>query len=52
MDGIIQESNLDKMGKTNLWLRQQLKEKGFLHIKNISFCSYQDGEFYVDLIDK
>ncbi|UTI41871.1 DUF421 domain-containing protein [Niallia sp. RD1] len=52
MDGIIQESNLDKMGRTNLWLRQQLKEKGFLHIKNISFCSYQDGEFYVDLIDK
>ncbi|CAI9396854.1 MULTISPECIES: DUF421 domain-containing protein [Bacillaceae] len=51
MDGIIQESNLTKIGKTNLWLRQQLKEKGYTNIKNISFCSYQDGEFYIDLMD-
>ncbi|MEQ2465729.1 DUF421 domain-containing protein [Niallia sp. Sow4_A1] len=51
MDGIIQESNLTKIGKTNLWLRQQLKEKGYTKIKNISFCSYQDGEFYIDLMD-
>jgi len=52
MDGIIQESNLAKISKTNLWLRQQLKEKGYTNIKNISFCSYQDGEFYIDLIDQ
>ncbi|SLL32523.1 Protein of uncharacterised function (DUF421) [Mycobacteroides abscessus subsp. abscessus] len=52
MDGIIQESNLSTIGKTNLWLRQQLKEKGYTDIKNISFCSYQDGEFYIDLIDQ
>jgi len=51
MDGIIQESNLTKIGKTNLWLRQQLKEKGYTNIKNISFCSFQDGEFYIDLMD-
>ncbi|WP_400242615.1 DUF421 domain-containing protein [Niallia sp. JL1B1071] len=51
MDGIIQESNLTKIGKTNLWLRQQLREKGYTNIKNISFCSYQDGEFYIDLMD-
>lgn len=51
MDGVIQESNLSTIGKTNLWLRQQLKEKGYTNIKNISFCSYQDGEFYIDLID-
>lgn len=52
MDGIIQESNLATIGKTNLWLRQQLKEKGYTNIKKISFCSYQDGEFYIDLIDQ
>ncbi|MEI2367843.1 YetF domain-containing protein, partial [Niallia circulans] len=51
MDGIIQESNLERIGKTNLWLRQQLKDKGYVNIKNISFCSYQDGEFYIDVID-
>ncbi|HWJ77000.1 MAG TPA: DUF421 domain-containing protein [Niallia sp.] len=51
MDGVIQESNLERIGKTNLWLRQNLKEKGYPNIKEISFCSYQDGEFYIDVWD-
>ncbi|KAB7667305.1 DUF421 domain-containing protein [Bacillus sp. B1-b2] len=49
MDGIVQESNLVTIGKTNLWLRQNLKERGYENIKDISFCSYQDGDFYIDL---
>jgi uncharacterized membrane protein YcaP (DUF421 family) len=52
MDGEIQESNLGKINKTNLWLRQRLREKGFQNIKDISFCSYQNGEFYIDLKDE
>lgn len=52
MDGIVQESNLVTIGKTNLWLRQNLKERGYDNIKDISFCSYQDGNFYIDLQDK
>lgn len=52
IDGDIQESNLAKINKTNLWLRQQLREKGYLNIKDISFCSYQNGDFFIDLIDK
>ncbi|MGJ7920584.1 DUF421 domain-containing protein [Neobacillus sp. LXY-4] len=52
MDGTIQEQNLMMINKTNLWLRQQLKKKGYNHIKDISFCSYQDGEFFIDIKDE
>ncbi|MFD2446188.1 DUF421 domain-containing protein [Bacillus sp. CGMCC 1.16607] len=48
MDGEIQEVNLSRINKTNLWLRQELKKKGYTDIKNISFCSYQNGSFYID----
>jgi uncharacterized membrane protein YcaP (DUF421 family) len=52
MDGVIQEFNLKNMGKTNLWLRQELRKKGYTRINHISFCSFQDGQFYIDLKDK
>lgn len=52
IDGEIQQDHLKKMDKTELWLRQQLKKLGYTDIKNISFCSFQDGQFYIDLIDE
>ncbi len=52
IDGTIQESNLVTINKTNLWLRQQLRQKGYSNIKDISFCSYQNGEFFIDINDE
>lgn len=52
VDGAIQESNLRRINKTNFWLRQQLRERGIQNIKDISFCSYQNGEFYIDIKDE
>ncbi|WP_141433654.1 DUF421 domain-containing protein [Bacillus sp. 03113] len=52
IDGIIQEKNLEKINQTNLWLRSQLRQRGIKHLKQVSFCSYQNGEFFIDLIDK
>lgn len=52
MDGEIVEENLKKIGKTNLWLRQSLRKNGYRNIKIISFCSYQDGEFFIDEKDE
>lgn len=52
IDGVIQESNLIRIEKTNLWLRQELKKQGYKDIKKISFCSFQDGQFFVDLMDE
>ncbi|WP_160722216.1 DUF421 domain-containing protein [Bacillus sp. USDA818B3_A] len=51
MDGQIDEENLKRINKTNLWLRQELKKKGYREIKNISFCSFENGNFYIDLKD-
>ncbi|MFD3449380.1 DUF421 domain-containing protein [Microbacteriaceae bacterium 4G12] len=51
IDGVIQEDNLQKMDKTNLWLRQKLRDLGYYDVKQISFCSFQDGQFFVDKKD-
>ncbi len=52
MDGKIQEEHLKKVNKTNLWLRQQLRSLGYKDFKNISFCSYDNGVFFIDLKDE
>ncbi|HEY2420163.1 MAG TPA: DUF421 domain-containing protein [Neobacillus sp.] len=49
LDGTIEEENLQRINKTNLWLRQELKKKGYRDLKKISFCSYENGKFFIDL---
>jgi uncharacterized membrane protein YcaP (DUF421 family) len=51
-DGVIQEEHLAIINKTNLWLRQQLRERGYRDIKKISYCSYDNGTFYIDEKDE
>ncbi len=54
IDGSIQKDHLDKINKTEDWLRKKLKRKGYdeKDIENISFCSYQNNQFYIDTIGK
>lgn len=52
LDGQIEEGNLQTINKTNLWLRQELKKQGYRDIKKISFCSYENGKFFIDLQDE
>jgi uncharacterized membrane protein YcaP (DUF421 family) len=52
IDGCIEEENLERINKTNFWLRQELKKLGYRDVKKISFCSYENGKFFVDLIDE
>ncbi len=52
LDGIIQETNLKKMDKTNFWLRQQLRKRGYNDIQKISFCSFENGQFFIDIHDE
>jgi uncharacterized membrane protein YcaP (DUF421 family) len=52
LDGEIQMKHLELMDKTSFWLRKELKEKGFPNVKEISFCSFHNGEFYIDLKEK
>ncbi|WP_419393656.1 DUF421 domain-containing protein [Cytobacillus praedii] len=49
LDGIVQEENLEVIKETNFWLRQQLRKRGFNDLNKISFCSYENGQFYIDL---
>lgn len=52
LDGLVQYDNLHKMGKTEAWLQQKLRELGYTDIAEISYCSFQDGQFFIDRIDK
>lgn len=52
IDGAISEENLKRIEKTNFWLRKELKKRGYHEIKNISFCSYENGKFFIDLMDE
>lgn len=52
IDGLIQEENLFRIGKTNLWLRQQLRDLGYIDLKNISLCTHNKGAFFIDLTDE
>ncbi|WP_102345438.1 DUF421 domain-containing protein [Bacillus sp. Marseille-P3661] len=49
-DGIIQEDQLQRMNKTNLWLRQELRKLGYKDVKKIMYCSMNDdGTLFVNL---
>lgn len=52
IDGAIEEDNLKRINKTNLWLRQKLKKMGYRDVRKISFCSYENGKFFVDILDE
>ncbi|MBS4173670.1 DUF421 domain-containing protein [Bacillus sp. FJAT-49736] len=52
MDGQIIQENLQKTEKSEMWLRRELRKRGYPNINDISLCSFQDGQFYIDLIDE
>lgn len=52
IDGEIQEDNLGMIDKSSSWLLEQLNKQGYKEPGEISFCSYQNGKFYIDLKDK
>jgi uncharacterized membrane protein YcaP (DUF421 family) len=52
VDGVINEDNLERIDKTNLWLRRELRKLGYQEIKKISFCSFENGRFFVDIMDE
>jgi uncharacterized membrane protein YcaP (DUF421 family) len=48
IDGVAQEESLSRIGKSQIWLRQQLKKRGYDDMTRISICTYGDGVFYID----
>lgn len=49
MDGVIIKENLETIGKDQHWLKENLRELGHERTDTISFCSFQDGQFFIDL---
>lgn len=48
LDGKIQYDKIESLNKSEKWLVEELRKKGYKNISEISFCSYQNGELYVD----
>ena len=51
IDGTIQKDHLKRIGKSEQWLKQEIKKRGF-SVQDISFCSYQNKKFYIDTMHK
>lgn len=48
LDGELLTSNLKYINKSPEWLMKQIEQKGYTDINLISFCSYVDGQLFID----
>ncbi|SDN55546.1 Uncharacterized membrane protein YcaP, DUF421 family [Paenibacillus sp. yr247] len=49
MDGKVQDDNLEKIGKTRFWLKNQLQNKGARDFKEVFYCSIDHrGRMFLD----
>lgn len=49
MDGKVQDENLEKLGKTRFWLKNQIQQKGVREFKEVFFCSVDhNGRLFLD----
>ncbi|MCL7749248.1 DUF421 domain-containing protein [Halalkalibacter alkaliphilus] len=51
-DGVIQDDHLKVIEKTKEWLLSELAKRGYEQIKDIFYCSYMKGEFFIEEKDK
>ncbi|PGC04789.1 DUF421 domain-containing protein [Bacillus toyonensis] len=49
IDGEIQSNHLQMIEHTDEWLIEKLKNLGYNDITHILYCSFQNGQFFVDL---
>ncbi|WP_242253467.1 MULTISPECIES: DUF421 domain-containing protein [Bacillus cereus group] len=49
IDGEIQSNHLQMIEHTDEWLIEKLKKLGYNDIKQILYCSFQNGQFFVDV---
>lgn len=48
LDGKVHYEHLRMIDKTEQWLLREIKKRGYKDIKDISFCSFHDGRFFID----
>ncbi|OOZ76632.1 hypothetical protein BHL35_24740 [Bacillus cereus] len=49
IDGEIQSNHLQMIEHTDEWLVEKLKNLGYKDVTQILYCSFQNGQFFVDL---
>lgn len=47
MDGKIQHDHLARIQKSEHWLMAELEKEGFNNVKEIFFCSFEDGRWFI-----
>ncbi|MYL42102.1 DUF421 domain-containing protein [Virgibacillus salexigens] len=48
LDGVIQTEQVKIMGVNEMWLIQQLEQKGYTDLSSIFICSYTGGNLYIE----
>ncbi|MCY8233616.1 DUF421 domain-containing protein [Priestia endophytica] len=48
LDGIIQFDHLERSGKDLSWLQKEMGKRGYSSFEKISYCSFNQGKFYID----
>jgi uncharacterized membrane protein YcaP (DUF421 family) len=49
MNGKVQDNQLEKLGQTRFWLKNQLQAMGIFDFKQVFFCSIDHrGKFFLD----
>ncbi|WP_232463409.1 DUF421 domain-containing protein [Tumebacillus avium] len=52
VDGYVMDENLEKIGKTRFWLKNELQKAGLREFKKVFYCSIDNqGQIYVDTYD-
>ena len=49
LDGVIQNRHLNQLNYQEAWLIKELQHRGYNDIRTISYCSFNNGEFYIDV---
>ncbi len=52
IDGVVQEANLQSLGRNSIWLKTKLKKLGYKNLNKLYYVSIdQKGELYIDKKD-
>ncbi|MEW6978368.1 DUF421 domain-containing protein [Bacillus sp. A015] len=51
-DGIVQHDHLKQINQNEQWLKDELAKRGYYDLDQISFCSFNQKTFYIDLKDE
>lgn len=51
-DGVVQHDHLKQINQNEQWLKDELAKRGYHEIDQISYCSFNQKTFYIDLKDE